>query len=74
MSQEIPLPSALSKAVPNSVPGPTLSLHIEGLITMTSAHFNVNTLQVLPLDVLVGARELERELQLVGRAGHRQVV
>ena len=34
LTQEMPLPSALSKAVQNSVQGPTLSLHIEGLITM----------------------------------------
>ena len=35
LTQEMPLPSALPKAVLNSALGLTLSLHIEGLITMT---------------------------------------
>ena len=35
LTQEMPLPSARSKAVLNSALGPTLSSHIEGLIAMT---------------------------------------
>ena len=73
LTQEMPPPSARSKAVLNSALGLTLSSHIEGLITINDNQPNVNTLQVLPLDILVGARELERELQLVSCASHWQV-
>ena len=69
LKQEIPRSSALSRAVLSFVPRLTPSFHIEGLITII---FHPNSVQMFPLDILVGARELEGELQPFFRTSERK--